>query len=67
MLAAKMFLLQSNHVKCPYCWESIELLIDNSINEQQYTEDCHVCCQPITVSVVILEDTIQVEVKQENE
>ena len=35
---------------CPYCGEHIELLIDTSITEQEYVEDCEVCCRPIVVS-----------------
>ncbi|MGD2118935.1 MAG: CPXCG motif-containing cysteine-rich protein [Chromatiales bacterium] len=44
-------LLQSRWVTCPYCGEQIELLIDSSIAEQQYIEDCQVCCQPINIEV----------------
>jgi len=40
-------------VDCPYCGESIELIIDDSIETQQYIEDCSVCCQPIDVYVCI--------------
>ena len=41
---------------CPYCGESIEILIDISIDSQEYIEDCSVCCRPIQVSVSINED-----------
>lgn len=34
-------------VQCPYCWEEITLLIDASIEVQEYVEDCEVCCRPI--------------------
>jgi hypothetical protein len=37
-------------VSCPYCGEAITLLLDLSIEEQSYIEDCSVCCQPMTVS-----------------
>ena len=36
---------------CPYCWESIFMLLDNSISEQLYIEDCEVCCNPIKVTI----------------
>lgn len=36
---------------CPYCGEPIRLLIDRSVGDQQYVEDCFVCCQPIVVTV----------------
>jgi hypothetical protein len=38
-------------VYCPYCDEPISLLIDCSVPEQQYVEDCFVCCRPILVSM----------------
>ena len=34
---------------CPYCGETIELLVDCSLDEQEYVEDCSVCCRPITL------------------
>ena len=34
---------------CPYCWESISVLLDLSLSEQSYVEDCSVCCHPIAV------------------
>jgi uncharacterized protein YbaR (Trm112 family) len=37
-------------VACPYCGETITLLLDLSVEEQSYIEDCSVCCQPMNVS-----------------
>jgi hypothetical protein len=37
-------------ITCPYCWESLDILLDLSIPEQDYIEDCQVCCQPIRVA-----------------
>ena len=37
--------------QCPYCWESISVLIDTSISSQTYVEDCEVCCNPMEFSV----------------
>jgi hypothetical protein len=34
-------------IQCPYCWEQIEILIDPAEAEQDYIEDCQVCCRPI--------------------
>ena len=36
-------------VQCPHCWESIEVLVDPSVGEQEYVEDCQVCCRPILI------------------
>ncbi|MBN4065789.1 CPXCG motif-containing cysteine-rich protein [Candidatus Amoebophilus asiaticus] len=33
----------------PYCWEKISILIDFSISEQQFIEDCEVCCNPMEI------------------
>jgi hypothetical protein len=39
-------------IECPYCGESIELTLDpGSGSQQDYVEDCEVCCQPWQVSV----------------
>ena len=39
-------------VSCPYCGESVELLLDpGSGGRQSYVEDCEVCCQPWLVRV----------------
>lgn len=43
--------LQQRRVGCPYCGESIEILLDASVPDQQYIEDCSVCCRPINISV----------------
>ena len=36
--------------QCPYCWESISMLLDTSVINQAYVEDCEVCCNPIQIS-----------------
>ena len=38
-------------IQCPYCGESIEIIVDCSLEEQSYIEDCSVCCQPMTITV----------------
>jgi hypothetical protein len=36
-------------ITCPFCWESLTILLDLSLPEQDYIEDCQVCCQPINI------------------
>lgn len=36
---------------CPYCGESIDLLIDPTNIGVSYIEDCSVCCRPISILV----------------
>lgn len=38
--------------QCPYCWEEISMILDTSVTDQQYIEDCEVCCNPIEVRPV---------------
>ena len=47
----------SGVVYCPYCGESVEIALDpGSGANQQYIEDCQVCCRPWLVSVSYDED-----------
>ena len=41
--------LLNREISCPYCGESIEVLIDDSVSENDYFEDCSVCCRPIRI------------------
>ena len=60
--------LESVTVQCPYCWEMLDISIDPSVAEQEYVEDCQVCCHPILLSVSIGEDQVPiVEARAENE
>ena len=51
-------MLTPHAIDCPYCGESIGILLDTSIPSQQYIEDCQVCCRPITLSVEVDEDGV---------
>lgn len=35
---------------CPHCWQTISMILDLSVEEQIYVEDCEVCCNPIVIS-----------------
>jgi len=60
--------LNSHHVQCPYCWESFELLVDCSVPQQSYVEDCEVCCRPILLRVIVDDDgSITVDASNEND
>lgn len=39
--------------QCPYCGETITLLLDTSAQDQTYVEDCEVCCQPLEVAFAV--------------
>ncbi len=46
-------MLPALDIACPYCGETITVLVDASAGEQQYVEDCQVCCRPIQVDVAL--------------
>ncbi|MFC3813367.1 CPXCG motif-containing cysteine-rich protein [Lysobacter sp. GCM10012299] len=61
-------MLPTVDVQCPYCGETITLVIDDSAGSQNYIEDCQVCCRPITVVVEFDEDGVpQADVRGEDE
>lgn len=43
-------MLETAQIECPYCGESFETGVDCSAGDQQYVEDCPVCCQPIEIA-----------------
>ena len=54
-------------IQCPACWETIGVLVDPSVPEQQYVEDCSVCCRPLLLSVVVHDDYASIEVERESD
>jgi hypothetical protein len=63
-----MNMVQEIWTCCPYCGENITLLADGSVEEQQYIEDCQVCCRPMDISVTVsAEGRCLVEARAEND
>ena len=61
---------ESQKSTCPYCGESIEILIDTSVPEQEYIEDCQVCCRPMVIHCYVDEESageVSVIIKREDE
>ncbi len=48
-----MNILEPVSIQCPYCGESMDFEVDLSEGNQEFTEDCPVCCKPVTVKVSI--------------
>ena len=48
-------MLETRSTTCPYCWAGFETTIDCSAGNQDYYEDCPVCCNPVRF-VVHLDD-----------
>jgi transposase-like protein len=61
-------MLPSAEIQCPYCGESIEVVIDDSAGDQRYIEDCQVCCRPISIAVTQDADgQLAISVRAEND
>ncbi len=55
-------------VQCPYCWERFTLLVDGSVEDQEYVEDCEVCCRPIDFIVQVDDDgEVKVDARLQDE
>ena len=48
--------LEELDIQCPYCWQTINVLIDCSVETQEYIEDCQVCCRAIVFDVLVDDD-----------
>ena len=48
--------MDSQVIYCPSCGEPIDVAVDWSVRQQEYVEDCQVCCRPIVLTVGIDED-----------
>lgn len=59
--------LEECRIQCPYCGEMFTTLIDCSVSEQSYIEDCEICCRPINFQIVLNEAAeLQVITSDEN-
>lgn len=56
--------MEEHFFQCPYCWKNISMLLDSSVSEQTFIEDCEICCNPIEVKVLFQNDRlIQFEIQ----
>ena len=58
---------EPKQIYCPYCGEPIDVMVDTSVSEQKYIEDCSVCCRPIELDVLVEGDVISLTPKRDDE
>ena len=62
-------MLSEVRIACPYCGEEFVSLVDPSVAQQEYIEDCQICCNPIVFEVSL--DTMSreptVNVRRDND
>ncbi|WP_297704967.1 CPXCG motif-containing cysteine-rich protein [uncultured Eudoraea sp.] len=51
--------MYEHYFQCPYCWEEISMLLDPSIQRQNYVEDCEICCNPIELSIEFINNDLE--------
>jgi hypothetical protein len=57
-------LLQAYSLNCPYCWENISITLDLSAEDQDFVEDCSVCCAPIAFRLRLEDGVARVEAER---
>lgn len=60
--------LREIEITCPHCGALHATMADPSVQDQQYVEDCHVCCAPILLHLYVdwASEMILVEAQREN-
>lgn len=51
-----MSFLEECWISCPYCGETMSILVDPTNEEPDYIEDCQVCCRPIIINQLSAND-----------
>jgi transcription elongation factor Elf1 len=56
-------------IDCPYCGESFTTVVEAEDGDQDYIEDCEVCCQPIEIHIEVGLDgaTLSLTVRRNDE
>jgi hypothetical protein len=49
-------MFDSIRIRCPFCGEAFEALVDASAGDAHYVEDCPVCCRPIEMRLHVGQD-----------
>lgn len=63
-----MYALEHTTIQCPYCWERLNISVDPGEQQQTYTEDCQICCQPMVIDAYFDENReLHVTVRREND
>ena len=61
-------MIEAIDISCPYCGEGFESSADCSAGDQEYIEDCQICCQPIVITISITgTELANIEARRDNE
>ena len=59
--------LLEHTIGCPYCGEAITIFADPSVPQQEYVEDCQVCCRAWEVYVEFKSDEPEIRVVSDSD
>lgn len=45
--------MEEQYYQCPHCFSEVSILVDLSVREQEYIEDCERCCNPIGFNIQV--------------
>ena len=48
-----------HYFECPHCWQNQLKIIDPSLGEQSFIEDCEVCCNPLEFNLSVENNFIE--------
>ena len=48
-----------HYFDCPHCWENQLIMIDSSVSNQNFIEDCQVCCNPLEYELIVQDHVLQ--------
>jgi hypothetical protein len=60
-------MLETERYQCPCCGEPVEAVLDLSAGDQDYIEDCPVCCRPLVFNLTTDGDQWTLNVRSEND
>ena len=43
--------MEEQFFDCPFCFTRVSVLVDTSVKDQTYVEDCERCCNPVEIHV----------------
>ena len=56
------------YFQCPHCWQEQLKLVDPSIRNQNFIEDCEICCNPNKIQYTLIEGILTIyEISNGNE
>ncbi|RZU99258.1 CPXCG motif-containing cysteine-rich protein [Spiribacter vilamensis] len=60
-------MIENVTIECPYCGEAFTTVVDYSAGDQDYIEDCVVCCRPIECRLTVTADGPQLTVRRDDD